>query len=137
VERRITYGSVQESQGIINRLDADFGKVQDGIEKYETYSPFIYETENIKNLEHLQNIRIRLYTEPDTLWWSQNRQNTYEEMNAYYIKKLSEQMDARFKTKQVELIETVDKGYRSNGIRHPHSWSIVDKEDLLSWILNE
>jgi hypothetical protein len=37
--------------------------------------------------------------------------------------------------KQVEYISTENKGYRANGDRHPHSWSIVDKDKLVEWIL--
>jgi hypothetical protein len=37
--------------------------------------------------------------------------------------------------KHVELITTENKGYRANGQRHPHSWSIVDGKDLIKWML--
>lgn len=37
----------------------------------------------------------------------------------------------------VEYIPTENKGYRSNGERHPHSWSIVDGTDLVNWMLEE
>ena len=30
---------------------------------------------------------------------------------------------------------TEKKGYRANGDRHPHSWSIVDKKELIKWML--
>jgi hypothetical protein len=35
-------------------------------------------TENIANLKGLENTKIRLYTEPDTLWWKENRKEDYE-----------------------------------------------------------
>lgn len=58
----------------------------------------------------------------------------YEQMNAYYIKNLSEKLnDSEFKS--VEYIPTKDKGYRANGERHPHSWTIVDINDLINWML--
>jgi len=31
------------------------------------------------------------------------------------------------------LMITHDKGYHPDGARHPHSWSIVDEEDLAEW----
>lgn len=35
--------------------------------------------------------------------------------------------------KQAELILTTDQGYRPEGSRHPHSWSIVDEQELVEW----
>lgn len=55
-------------------------------------------------------------------------------MNAYYIKKLSESLKNSGFGK-VEYITTENKGYRENGKKHPHSWSIVDKNELIKWIL--
>ena len=60
----------------------------------------------------------------------------YEQMNAFYIKNLSKSL-----TKQgfenVEYIATKNKGYRANGDRHPHSWGIVDKKELIDWMLKK
>ena len=39
--------------------------------------------------------------------------------------------------KKIELINTKNKGYRADGTRHPHSWAIVDKENLLNWVLEK
>jgi len=35
----------------------------------------------------------------------------------------------------IKLSETQNKGIRGDGARHPHSWSIVDQEELIEWIL--
>ena len=77
---------------------------------------------------------MRLYAEPDLNWWKENRNADPDQINAYYLKKLSEKLkNSGFK--QVNYITTQHKGYRANGSRHPHSWSIVDKTELLEWIL--
>ena len=39
------------------------------------------------------------------------------------------------KNKNLDFIKRADFG--KNGERNPHSWSIVNKEDLLEWILEE
>ncbi len=36
---------------------------------------------------------------------------------------------------QAEYINALGKGYRMDGRRHPHSWSIVDAEDCVDWLL--
>ena len=58
----------------------------------------------------------------------------YDQMNAYYIKRLSESLK-KSGFSRVEYIPTENKGYRANGERHPHSWSIVDKKELIKWIM--
>jgi len=135
VERNFMAGSVRESQATIERHDNFFGKPESGIEKYELYSPYISKTNNITNLSALKDVSIRLYTEPDIKWWKENRQNDYEDMNACYIKMLTTQLKSQLGNPNIQLIETENKGYRANGMRHPHSWSIVNKEDLIGWIL--
>ena len=85
------------------------------------------------NLSSLENVSIRLYTEPDTVWWKQNRMYEYEDMNAYAIKQLSDDLNEH--GHPVEYIPTEHRGYRANGDRHPHAWSIVDVDDLIAWML--
>ncbi len=136
IERNFSEVSVQESTWIIKTLGEQFGDPNVDISKYEQYSVFTSKTSNIKNLEGLKNIKLRLYTEPDTLWWKENRMADYDQMNAYYIKKLSETLDAH-NFKDVQYIETKNRGYRANGERHPHSWAIIDEMKLMQWILAE
>jgi hypothetical protein len=126
--------SLQESTWIIETLEKQFGNPNNTISKYQAYSVFTSKTNNIDNLKSLKNTKIRLYSEPDTLWWKENRKADYDQMNAFYIKKLYERLkESGFK--KVENITTKNKGYRANGERHPHSWSIVDKNDLVQWII--
>jgi len=136
IERNFFEPSIQESTWLLETLDNNFGNPKDNIEKYEKNAVFTYRTNNISNLKKLKRTKIRLYTEPDTLWWKENRMADYEQMNAFYIKKLSESLTQKG-YESVEYIPTTDKGYRANGERHPHSWSIVDKKDLVNWILNK
>ncbi|MBL4708765.1 MAG: hypothetical protein JKY48_10055 [Flavobacteriales bacterium] len=125
--------SVQESTWIIETLGKQFGNPKKDISKYLEYSIYTSETNNIDKLKNLKNTKIRLYTEPDTIWWKENRMADYDQMNAYYIKRLFENLkESGFD--QVEYLPTENKGYRENGDRHPHSWSIIDKKELIKWI---
>lgn len=89
-----------------------------------------------ENVAHLRDVKLRFYTEPDTVWWKQNRQNEYEDMNACFIKHLADDLSEEFGD-NVAYIATENRGYRSNGERHPHSWSIVDVADLMRWITDK
>ena len=135
IERNFSELSVQESTWILETLGKQFGNPNSDISKYQERAIYTSKTDNIDNLRYLKNTKIRLYTEPDTLWWKENRMADYEQMNAYYIKRLSETLN-KLEFKGVEYIPTIDKGYRANGLRHPHSWAIVDKKGLVDWILN-
>lgn len=131
--RKFSAVSVQESTWIIETLGKRFGKPDNNISKYEDYAVYTLQTNHIDNLQYLKNTKIRFYTEPDTLWWKVNRKAEYDQMNAFYIKRLYESLQAAG-FKQVAYIPTANKGYRANGDRHPHSWSIVDKQELMKWI---
>jgi hypothetical protein len=133
LERNFSEPSVQESTWLIETLGKKLGNPHNNISRYENYSIYTSETDNFDNIENLKNIKIRFYSEPDTLWWKQNRMADFDQMNAYYLERLSKLLKkAGFK--QVEYIATENKGYRANGYRHPHSWSIVDKNALIEWI---
>ncbi|WP_178986262.1 hypothetical protein [Winogradskyella helgolandensis] len=135
VERDFSNSAVEESTWLLETLGTQFGTPTDSLFNYEKHAVFTSKTNNINALKNLKNTKIRLYTEPDTLWWKENTMAKYEELNAYYIKKLSESLHA-FQFKDVAYIPTKDKGYRSNGERHPHSWAIIDTKDLINWMLN-
>lgn len=133
IARNFSTISVQESKRTITSLEEHFGKPANSFENYELYAPYTHKTNNIQNLTHLNDIKIRLYTEPDIQWWQENRQNEWEDMNAFFIKKLSHSLTKKYGD-NVEYIATKNRGYRANGQRHPHSWSIVDINELLKWI---
>ena len=57
-------------------------------------------------------------------------------MNAYFIEKMADDL-AKVFGDDVEFITTESRGYRANGNRHPHSWSIVDIGDLIQWMTQD
>ena len=128
--------SVQEANWIIDTFNSEFGNPKDSISLYKKLSPYTLETNTISNLENLKNLKIRLYTEPDFDWWLKNRKNQKDEINSYFIEQLYNDLKIKGFQK-IELINTKNKGYRADGTRHPHSWAIVDKENLLNWVLEK
>lgn len=136
IARDFSKVSTQESQWLLETLGNKFGKPESSIDNYEDNAVFTFSTNHTSNLNNLINTKIRLYTEPDTLWWKKHRMADYEQTNAFYIQKLSECLKNQG-FQNVEYIPTINKGYRANGERHPHSWSIVEKKDLINWILSK
>ncbi len=136
VKQNFSEASIQESTWLIETLGKQFGNPSNNISKYQEYSVFTLQTGSIGNLEHLRKTKIRFYTEPDTLWWKKNRMVDFKQTNAYHIKRLSETLNKQ-NFRSIEYISTENQGYRANGERHPHSWSIVDETDLIRWILKK
>ncbi len=136
IERANKNGLVQESTWLKETLENKFGNPNDSISSFEQYAIYTSKTKSINNIRNLKNTKIRLYTEPDTLWWKKFDAN-YEDMNAFNIKSLYNVLEMKFEGQNVEYIPTENKGYRSDGQRNPHSWSIVDKKDLVHWMLDK
>ena len=86
------------------------------------------------NLKYLRDIPIRMYTEPDVLFFLEQVTDLYS-INALDVVFAINELRA-MGNEQAELIVTSGKGYRPDlgGIRLPHAWSIVDERDLASWI---
>ena len=63
-----------------------------------------------------------------------NRGKSYYGMNALDAAALINALQL-LGNKEAELILTEDQGYRPDGSRHPHSWSIVDEKELVEWFV--
>jgi pimeloyl-ACP methyl ester carboxylesterase len=99
-------------------------------------SPFSMKKPDGNNIQHLSSLKLRFYTEPDSAWWERERNTKIEDTNAHVFQVASAYFEDQGWDK-FELIQTSGKGYRANGDRHPHSWSIVDPSVLIEWILDE
>ncbi|MCT4630458.1 alpha/beta hydrolase fold domain-containing protein [Winogradskyella sp.] len=121
-----------EPKFIINYFEDNFG-TDSLLTNIQTVSPYTYKTQHIENISALKTIHLQLYTEPDKNWWKANRDTDFKNTNAFSIQQLHKTLKQQNWT-QVQLIETKNKGFRSDGTRHPHSWSIVDVGALIDWI---
>ena len=120
-----------EPKWIVDYFEKEFTK-DSLLPNIQNVSPFTLQSK-YTSVSNLKNIKVRFYTEPDSLWWSENRQTDFESTNAYTIQQIGKDLRTQ-NWNQFELIETENKGYRANGDRHPHSWSIVNARNLMEWI---
>jgi pimeloyl-ACP methyl ester carboxylesterase len=121
-----------EPKFIINYFEDNFG-TDSLLTNIQTVSPYTFKTQHIENISALKTIHLQLYTEPDKNWWKTNRDTDFKNTNAFSIQQLHKTLKQQNWT-QVQLIETKNKGFRSDGTRHPHSWSVVDVGALIDWI---
>lgn len=121
-----------EPRWIVNFFEKEFMSRDSMAIKIAAISPFVL-TSKKTGLTALRETKLRFYTEPDSLWWRENRGTDFEDTNAFVIRQISKQIKG-LGWKKFEMIETKGKGYRTNGNRHPHSWSIVEVDNLIKWI---
>jgi len=99
---------------------------------YRDYSPYSYLAESGGNARHLVSVGLRAYTEPDVEWWLETRRKDYYAMNAVDAAAIVKTLLV-LGNEEAELITTSGRGHHPDGTRHPHSWSIVDNEELATW----
>jgi pimeloyl-ACP methyl ester carboxylesterase len=129
--------SVAEARRIREALEALLGKQPTlSSRRYLSSSPLASKDREGGNARKLSGLAVRAYTEPDIQWWMDNRGADYYGMNALDAASLIRHLKLLRNTR-AELIVTTGKGYRADGTRHPHSWSIVDQRDLARWLASE
>jgi pimeloyl-ACP methyl ester carboxylesterase len=125
---------VAEAKLILSELTQVFGgSPEQRPARYLELSPVSAFAEGGGQAALLRDIAVRLYTEPDVGWWMANRQVDYYSMNALDAAAAVTQLRL-MGHEHAELITTQGRGFRPGGVRHPHSWSIVNEEELAGWI---
>ncbi|MDQ0968054.1 hypothetical protein QFZ20_003457 [Flavobacterium sp. W4I14] len=116
----------------LDTLNTDHRPQEQSLKELSVYNPD-YTEQNM--LPDYHSTALRIYSEPDILWWINNRNMDLSDMNvtdcAGYINKLKQ----KSQDNKVELVLTKDRGLRNNTQKHPHSWSIAEPVDLITWLL--
>ncbi|HPH81402.1 MAG TPA: hypothetical protein PL185_02460 [Flavobacteriales bacterium] len=100
---------------------------------YILHSPYIRTEKDGGNAKYLLKTPVKIYCDPDINWHLTNRQRDLYHINAsdqtalINFLTLNGNNNAHFKS-------CIGKGYRLDGSRHPHSWSIIDTDDCIKWI---
>ena len=125
--------AVNEASWVSSCLSKNLGgPAHEQMQAYLDYSPFSHDQVGYNYLSYLDGVAVRAYTEPDVAWWMANRQKDYYGMNALDMAGMINGLRIR-NNKSAELITTIGEGFRPDGERHPHSWSIVDEKELIDW----
>lgn len=112
------------------------GDTQTNPTAYENASVYSQHLEKGGNAVWLNQTPLILFHEPDIEWWMKERGCSYFDINSYDIVAFVVELRAQG-NEEVTLVTTTGKGYNRAGERKPHSWTIVDEELLLGWILNQ
>lgn len=110
------------------------GSPDESLRNYIDYSPFVYEHENKNKTSLFKSIPIRMYHEPDINWWIENRAKDYNTINSIDLAGFYNSLRLIGNNK-AELVTTYQRRKDYEKGSSPHTWSIVDNQELLEWFL--
>ncbi|HET8859991.1 MAG TPA: hypothetical protein VFM92_08665 [Marivirga sp.] len=128
----------QENVYMVKRIEEVFGGTPETtLSNFHKISPYSFSDTTQSAVKKFGNIPLRIYSEPDVQWWLQERDADFTSMNVTECSAMINELN-RLGNDKAELILTENKGYRKPyNSRHPHSWSIVDNDDLIKWLLKQ
>lgn len=128
----------QENLYIVERLSKETGgSPEKYLSEYYKFSPYSFADTTQSAIKKLTKIPLRIYTEPDIEWWMKERRADFTSMNSTECSSFINELN-RLGNTNATLITTQDKGFRKpDNTRHPHSWSIVDNDALIKWLLKQ
>jgi hypothetical protein len=128
----------QENSYMIDRLEKETGgNPTTNLTEYYNISPYSFSDTTQSAIKKIVKMPLRIYTEPDINWWLKERSSDLTSMNATDCSAMINELN-RLGNQKAELITTQNKGFRKpDNKRHPHSWSIVDNDELINWLLKQ
>jgi hypothetical protein len=135
IEKNYSQPAMNEAKDYIGKLNHQFGgspeKFADVYVKYSMYSKSQKDGGNAK---YLASVPVRIYCDPDIDWQLSNRRMDYYDMNAVDQTAMINHL-LLMGNEEAEFINSLGKGYRLDGRRHPHSWSLVAPKECVEWIM--
>lgn len=137
VERNFSEVGVNEAKWFLEEMETNLGGTPEtSRDQYIQNSMFSYRQKDGGNAKYLVNIPIKIYTEPGVEWQLKNRHRDLYDLNCADISAMINFLQLKGNN-NAEIVVTHDKGVRPNGMMHPHSWSIMDSKDCMTWILKQ
>lgn len=127
-----------EADYFIKRLQFEFQSTP-YIDKtpFHIISPYSFSDTNQTNIQTLKDCPILLISEPDIMWQMEERNRSMYDLNTLDASMLINALRL-MDNKNAKLVLTNNKGYRKlTGRKNPHSWSIADAEETISWLINQ
>lgn len=126
----------EEIPYMINRISQEMqGTPQTALQNFYNRSPYSFSDVTQRAVRILKDTPVLLITEPDVNWWLSQRGYDYTSFNAIDQAAMINELQ-RLGNRRAVLRTTDNKGYREPAhTRHPHSWSIADPKQLVSWLL--
>ena len=129
--------AIGEAHWVLHHLKSHLGgSPNESMRAYVDYSPFTYKNINKSKIDLFKSIPIRMYHEPDIKWWIENRGKDYNTINSIDLAGFYNYL-RQAGNKEVELISSNNKRRDFKKASSPHTWTIVDNEELVAWFLEK
>lgn len=133
LEKNFTGWWLDEARMIIDKLSKNFGEPEANKAGWQTINPFNAADTAAGNEQYLSGIAYRTYHDIDVQWQLQNRRRSLYQGNALDASELISRLQLRGH-QTAGFVQSKIPGQRSDGRRHPHSWNIIDADELMQWI---
>jgi len=125
--------ATEEAHRAIAFINNDYGIPRDNIPTYAGLTAFSMNETYGRNEIFLKETPIRAYHDVDIAWRIVNRNQTVHGSNYEVTAELINRLRLMGNDK-AEFMQSFQTGYRSDGTRHPHSWSIVEEVECIQWV---
>ena len=131
IEKNYSDVAVEEATFVSALMQREHGTPKNNLQKYQWLTPFNHLQKEAGNEKYLKDIPVRVYHDVDIAWRLQNRRQSAYEANFLNSSELILRL-IQMKNEAAEFVKG-RTGYRINGMRHPHSWNIVDEVEFIQW----
>lgn len=125
--------AVEEAVRAMRHIKNDYGIPRENVSTYAKLTAFCMNKAYCQNEKYLKNCAVRTYHDVDIAWRIKNRNQTVHGSNYEVTAELINRLVLMGNDK-AEFMQSFQTGYRSNGQRHPHSWSIVNEVEFIQWM---
>jgi pimeloyl-ACP methyl ester carboxylesterase len=133
IAKNVAEVGVSEARSVQQLMAREHGTPTDSLQTYRQLTPFYRNMTEPGNERHLRNTAVRVYHDVDINWYLRERRRSAFDANFAASSEMINRLLLQGNQK-AEFIQSDRKGIRSNGTRHPHSWSIVNETACIQWI---
>lgn len=135
IERNMYQPAVEEAKWIKGNYDSIYGGSPEKFpEKYVEHSIYSFGAKDGGNAKYLKKMPLLMFTDLDTDWLINQRHRDLNDWNGIDIISMVNQLKI-MGNDNAKVIVSQGKGYKLDGSKNPHSWSIMDNDVCLNWIL--
>ena len=135
IKRNYSEPGMNEARWLMNNYNEIYGgSPKEFPKKYIEASIYSNGAEHGGNAQYLRDMPIRMYTDLDVDWLINQRRRDLYDWNGTDIVAMVNDLKL-MGNENANVIISMGKGVRLDGTKHPHSWSIMDNEDCLDWVI--
>ena len=133
LEKNYSAMAMAEARNFLPEIERDMnGTPEENPESYVEHSPFSLQRKDGGNAKYLLSTAVRLHHDPDILWQIKNRRRDYYDMNEPMASALVNWL-LLHGYERAEFVVADRPAHRSQGNRHPHSWSVIEEVACVLW----